>query len=162
MGSSCACRTRSGACSPRRRLPCEQNRLTGGQGEAQERGGQQKTAKHSCQPAPLQASWGDAAYQATLLLPLQEALLRCWADTDALFSGIGDWRAQPIPLRHPFLFYYGHTAAFARLKILPSVRLSPGLLLLLLLLLLPLHSCSAQSCPRQSCLLLLTPRFCCS
>ena len=26
----------------------------------------------------LQASWGDASYQLTLLLPPREALLRCW------------------------------------------------------------------------------------
>lgn len=56
-----------------------------------------------------------------LLLPPQEALLRCWADTDSLFGSITDWNAQPIGLRHPFCFYYGHLAAFARLKVLPQV-----------------------------------------
>ena len=44
-------------------------------------------------------------------------------DTDSLFSVIADWQAQPIGLRHPFCFYYGHVAAFSRLKILREVCL---------------------------------------
>lgn len=28
---------------------------------------------------------------------------------------------QPIGLRHPFCFYYGHVAAFAKLRLLPQV-----------------------------------------
>lgn len=56
-----------------------------------------------------------------LLLPVAEALKRCWRDTDALFAHITDWTAQPIGLRHPFAFYYGHMSAFLRLKVLPHV-----------------------------------------
>lgn len=48
-------------------------------------------------------------------------------DTDSLFSSITDWQAQPIGLRHPFGFYYGHCAAFARLKMLPQVWCVAGL-----------------------------------
>lgn len=36
-----------------------------------------------------------------------------WASTDALFNRLPDWQARPIDLRHPFLFYIGHLAAFA-------------------------------------------------
>jgi hypothetical protein len=70
----------------------------------------------------LQADWGDARYRMTLLLPPREALLRSWADTDSLFNCIADWGAQPIGLRHPFCFYYGHCAGFTKLKLLPRVR----------------------------------------
>lgn len=66
-------------------------------------------------------AWGDARYALTLLLPPEVALQRCWADTDSLLGGVADWSAQPIPLRHPFCFYYGHVAAFAKLKMLPQV-----------------------------------------
>ncbi len=74
----------------------------------------------STDPA-VQAGWGSPAYRITLLLPPREALLRCWADTDSLFECIGNWSAQPIRLRHPFCFYYGHTAAFTKLKLLAQV-----------------------------------------
>ena len=55
----------------------------------------------------LGGAWGDSRYSLSLLLPPAVALQRCWADTDALFAGIADWGAQPLALRHPFLFYYG-------------------------------------------------------
>ena len=69
----------------------------------------------------LGGAWGDARYRLTLLLAPEVALQRCWADSDALFGGVRDWGARPIPLRHPVSFYYGHVAAFARLKMLPQV-----------------------------------------
>ena len=50
-----------------------------------------------------------------------EAMQRCWKATDALFAGIEDWSVQPIDVRHPFGFYYGHLASFAKLKALPQV-----------------------------------------
>lgn len=68
----------------------------------------------------LHASWAQPGYSAQLVLPVKEAFRRSWADTDALFSCITDWEAKPIGLRHPFLFYAGHVAAFARLKLLPK------------------------------------------
>ncbi len=42
----------------------------------------------------LQASWGDARYRMTLLVPPREALLRSWADTDSLFGCITNCGAQ--------------------------------------------------------------------
>ena len=66
-------------------------------------------------------AWGDGQYRISLLLAPVVALQRCWADTDSLFGGIADWTAQPIDLRRPFLFYYGHVAAFIKLQILPQV-----------------------------------------
>lgn len=69
----------------------------------------------------LHASWRSAKYSVQLLLPPEEALKRCWADTDCIFSGIDvhQWESKPIDLRHPFLFYYGHVASFLRLKVMP-------------------------------------------
>ena len=34
---------------------------------------------------------------------------------------IPDWSAHPIAVRHPFCFYYGHIASFAKIKMLPEV-----------------------------------------
>lgn len=74
----------------------------------------------------LQATWASSKYSIQLLLPPTEALTRCWADTDALFAHFPDWNAQPIGLRHPFTFYYGHVAAFSRLKLVQN-RKSSGM-----------------------------------
>jgi len=68
----------------------------------------------------ISSTWASSKYSIQLLVPIAEALRRCWRDTDALFSHILDWTAQPIGLRHPFAFYYGHVAAFAKLKILSA------------------------------------------
>lgn len=57
-----------------------------------------------------------------MLVTADEALQRCWAATDKLFAGIPDWDVQPIDVRHPFGFYFGHMASFAKLKMLPEVR----------------------------------------
>lgn len=59
-------------------------------------------------------------YSMQLLVSPAEALRRCWAAADAFFGGIADWGTHPIAVRHPFCFYYGHVAAFAKLKILPD------------------------------------------
>lgn len=44
-----------------------------------------------------------------------ERLTNAWARTDAIFEllGPGGFLAQPIALRHPFIFYVGHLPAFA-------------------------------------------------
>jgi dimethylhistidine N-methyltransferase len=68
----------------------------------------------------VQATWASTRYSIQLLLSPKEAFQRCWNDTDALFSHISDWQAQPIGLRHPFGFYYGHVAAFSHLKLNPQ------------------------------------------
>lgn len=73
----------------------------------------------------LQATWASSRYSIQLLLSPENAFRRCWTDTDALFSNISDWTAQPIGLRHPFGFYYGHVAAFSRLKLSPECPPSP-------------------------------------
>lgn len=65
----------------------------------------------------LQATWASKKYSIQLLLPPVQAFKRSWFDTDGLFACISDWTQQPIGLRHQYAFYYGHTAAFARLKI---------------------------------------------
>lgn len=70
----------------------------------------------------IQAHWRNSVYTVQLLVTPKEALERCWADTDALFERIDDWESHPIDIRHPFCFYYGHLAAFAKLKILPELR----------------------------------------
>lgn len=62
-----------------------------------------------------------------LLLPPAQAMKHCWMDTDDLFAYVSsslspDWSAQPIGLRHPFLFYYGHCAAFSRIKLNQSLK----------------------------------------
>ncbi|MEO0972289.1 MAG: SUMF1/EgtB/PvdO family nonheme iron enzyme [Pseudomonadota bacterium] len=52
----------------------------------------------------------------TVSRPSSLATLRtCWARSDALFDLVGRerWLTQGIVLRHPFLFYVGHLAAFA-------------------------------------------------
>jgi len=71
----------------------------------------------------LCSSWNNVAgYSAQLIESVQDAFIRCWKDTDAIFTAIGDianWDAAPIKLRHPFKFYAGHIVAFARLKLLP-------------------------------------------
>jgi dimethylhistidine N-methyltransferase len=68
----------------------------------------------------VHAAWASPAYRLALLLPPAEALRRAWADTDALFARLPDWTAQPIALRHPVGFYYGHLAAFAKRVMLPG------------------------------------------
>jgi ergothioneine biosynthesis protein EgtB len=44
-----------------------------------------------------------------------KALESAWVDSDALFALLAEpaFRARPIPLRQPFLFYLGHLPAFA-------------------------------------------------
>jgi len=70
--------------------------------------------------ALVQAAWRTDMYSMQLLVSPAEALRRCWAAADAFFGGIADWATHPIAVRHPFCFYYGHVAAFAKLKILPD------------------------------------------
>lgn len=55
----------------------------------------------------LQAAWRTRMYSMQMLLAPLDALQRCWADTDALFSALPDWWAEPIAVRRPFGFYYG-------------------------------------------------------
>ena len=71
-------------------------------------------------PAAAQAHWRSPLYSMQLLVAPAEALRRCWADADALFGRVPDWAAHPIDVRHPFCFYYGHLASFAKLKMLPD------------------------------------------
>lgn len=70
----------------------------------------------------IQAHWRNAMYSIQLLVNPREALERCWADTDALFGRVADWGACPIDVRHPFCFYRGHLASFAKLKLLPELE----------------------------------------
>ena len=46
---------------------------------------------------------------------VEERLDRVWTHTDRIFAILAPdaWLAQPIALRHPFLFYLGHLPAFA-------------------------------------------------
>jgi ergothioneine biosynthesis protein EgtB len=46
---------------------------------------------------------------------VQERLSTVWARTDQIFAILAPeaWLAQPIALRHPFVFYLGHLPAFA-------------------------------------------------
>src|SRR5262249_27124052 len=46
---------------------------------------------------------------------VEERLDSVWEHTDRIFALLapGAWLAQPIALRHPFLFYLGHLPAFA-------------------------------------------------
>lgn len=69
----------------------------------------------------LQDTWRNAKYSMQMLVSTSEAMQRCWKATDALFDGISDWSVQPIDVRHPFGFYYGHLASFAKLKTMPRV-----------------------------------------
>ena len=73
-----------------------------------------------------EACWAEpGVYSLQLLLPPAAALARAWADSDALLGRVADWAAAPLPLRHPFLFYAAHNAAFAKLKLLPGAPPSP-------------------------------------
>ena len=47
--------------------------------------------------------------------PMTDRLTEAWARTDRIFEILapGAWLAQPIALRHPFIFYLGHLPAFA-------------------------------------------------
>lgn len=67
----------------------------------------------------VQDTWRNAKYSMQMLVSTSEAMQRCWKATDALFDGISDWSVQPIDVRHPFGFYYGHLASFAKLKTMP-------------------------------------------
>ncbi len=69
----------------------------------------------------LQDTWRNTKYSMQMLVSTSEAMQRCWKATDALFDGISDWSVQPIDVRHPFGFYYGHLASFAKLKTIPRV-----------------------------------------
>lgn len=69
----------------------------------------------------VQASWSSRKYSIQMLSSPDLALKACWADTDAIFAAMPDWASHPITIRHPFCFYYGHVAAFSKLKILPQV-----------------------------------------
>jgi ergothioneine biosynthesis protein EgtB len=46
---------------------------------------------------------------------MTDRLTEAWARTDRIFEILapGSWLAQPIALRHPFIFYLGHLPAFA-------------------------------------------------
>ncbi len=46
---------------------------------------------------------------------MTERLTDAWTRTDRIFEILapGSWLAQPIALRHPFIFYFGHLPAFA-------------------------------------------------
>jgi hypothetical protein len=77
------------------------------------------TALGRAAPRVPQATWHSSKYSMQMLVPPAAALTRCWAATDALFASLPDWGAQPIDMRHPFSFYYGHVAAFSKLKMLP-------------------------------------------
>ncbi|HZP38040.1 MAG TPA: SUMF1/EgtB/PvdO family nonheme iron enzyme [Methylomirabilota bacterium] len=46
---------------------------------------------------------------------MTDRLTEAWARTDRIFQILapGAWLAQPIALRHPFIFYLGHLPAFA-------------------------------------------------
>jgi ergothioneine biosynthesis protein EgtB len=46
---------------------------------------------------------------------MTDRLTEAWARTDRIFEILapGAWLAQPIALRHPFIFYLGHLPAFA-------------------------------------------------
>jgi len=46
---------------------------------------------------------------------MTDRLSEAWARTDRIFEILapGSWLAQPIALRHPFIFYLGHLPAFA-------------------------------------------------
>ena len=69
----------------------------------------------------MQDTWRNCKYSMQMLVSTAEAMRRCWKATDALFASIADWSVQPIDVRHPFCFYYGHLASFAKLKMLPAV-----------------------------------------
>ncbi|KAH9316911.1 hypothetical protein KI387_018680, partial [Taxus chinensis] len=74
----------------------------------------QVATKACCQ---VYRSWGESSYYTCqMFLPASHGLVQCWRDTDKLFEGILDWNSKPIDLRHPYLFYYGHVCAFAKLK----------------------------------------------
>ena len=47
---------------------------------------------------------------------IADRLTDAWARTDRIFEILapGSWLAQPIALRHPFIFYLGHLPALAR------------------------------------------------
>lgn len=69
----------------------------------------------------VQDTWHNSKYSMQMFVSASEAMQRCWSATDALFAGIADWSVQPIDVRHPFGFYYGHLASFAKLKTMPTV-----------------------------------------
>lgn len=69
--------------------------------------------------------WTSSRYSIQFLVPYLEAFRRCWSETEAIFDVVPDWYEQPIGLRHPFCFYYGHVAAFSRLKMLPNGPVRP-------------------------------------
>ena len=70
----------------------------------------------------MQDTWRNAKYSMQMFVSMSEAMQRCWNATDALFDSISEWGVQPIDVRHPFGFYYGHLASFAKLKTMPTVR----------------------------------------
>lgn len=61
--------------------------------------------------------------------PVLQALEAAWARSDALFGLLQPESlfAQPIPLRHPFVFYQGHLPAFAVNQVLRGVLEEQGL-----------------------------------
>ena len=65
----------------------------------------------------VSSSWRSSMFRVQLLCSPETALEQSWRDTDVLFSHILDWKAQPIDLRHPFLFYYGHVASFSKSRL---------------------------------------------
>lgn len=72
----------------------------------------------------VHAAWRNKMYGMQMMLPAEEALRRCWNDSDDLFAKMPDWRRKPIDVRHPFCFYYGHINAFTKLKLLPGDAVS--------------------------------------
>ncbi|GBG70901.1 hypothetical protein CBR_g8202 [Chara braunii] len=75
----------------------------------------------------VQKSWGTSAYGIHAMLTAHEAMRRSWADTDDFFFRrlFCDWHDKPIDWRHPFVFYYGHTIAFTKHRLVPEECASP-------------------------------------
>lgn len=50
-------------------------------------------------------AWSDKIWGMQMLIPFEEALRRCWKNTDTFFHNVHDWCVKPIDVRHPFGFY---------------------------------------------------------
>lgn len=71
----------------------------------------------------VQDTWRNNKYSMQMLVHTSQAIQRCWTAADEFFGNIKDWSVQPIDVRRPFGFYYGHMASFAKLKLLPNVSI---------------------------------------
>jgi Uncharacterized conserved protein len=82
---------------------------------------EQQPAAHTALPPPTHTLWLQGSDVSTKRQELRDYFIQTYDLYDSLFDCLAcddAWYKKAIPLRHPLIFYYGHTAAFFINKLL--------------------------------------------